>query len=181
MAEYLDILDKSGTQTGESRTYEEAHQLGLIHKAVHVWIVNSENQILIQKREKNRRAYPSHWDISSAGHVSAGETSREAGKREAKEELGIVLSDSDCIPLGTFEEHIILNEGTYINNEFQDVFIVRKDISIAEITIDPEEVEEVRWISIEEFQKWIDGKGELMVPHTQEQKRLLEYLAINKA
>lgn len=37
--------------------------------------------ILIQKREKNRVAYPGYWDISASGHVSAGESSLEAAQR----------------------------------------------------------------------------------------------------
>jgi isopentenyl-diphosphate delta-isomerase len=178
MPEYLDILDVQGNKTGESRTYEEAHELGLIHKAVHVWIVNSKGEILVQKREKNRRAYPGLWDISSAGHMSKGETSIEAGKREASEELGITLSDPDFIPIGTFEEHIVLRDGAYINNEFQDAFVVRKDIPISKIKIDPEEVEAVRWITHQEFQTWIEGKGELMVPHINEYRKLLGYLQV---
>lgn len=176
MAEYLDILDASGNKTGESRTYEDAHELGLIHGTVHVWIVNSQGQLLLQKREKNRKAYPGLWDISSAGHISKGETSIQAAKREVKEELGIELLDGDFHFLGTFEEHIILNNGTYINNEFQDSFVVKKNVPIEEIKFDPGEVEEVRWITVQEFKNWTEGRGEPMVAHVEEYTKLLEYL-----
>ncbi len=174
--EMLDILDSNGNKTGESKSYEDAHKFGLMHKAVHVWIINSLNEILIQKREKNRRAYPSHWDISSAGHVSAGETSLQAAKRETKEELGVDFSDSDFQFLCTLEEHIILNDGAYVNNEFDDVFVVHVSMPVLEIKIDPNEVEQVRWVSMKDFKTWIQGGGELMVPHVEEYERLLKYM-----
>jgi isopentenyl-diphosphate delta-isomerase type 1 len=174
--EMLDILDEQGEKTGKVRSYEDAHQFGLVHRAVHVWIINSRNEILIQKRQKNRRAYPSHWDISSAGHVSAGETSLPAARREVKEELGLDFSDADFQFLCTLEEHITLNEGTYVNNEFDDVFVVHVHTPTADIKIDPDEVDQIRWITIPDFEKWTQDGGEPMVPHKEEYERLLKHL-----
>ena len=177
--EYLDILDEKGEKTDEARSYLEAHEKGLIHKAAHVWIVNSRNEILIQKREKNRRAYPSYWDISAAGHVSAGQTSLEAAQRETEEELGITVLSSEFKYLFTIESHSVQNNGTYINNEFQDVYIMKTDINIDDIKIQNEEVEAVKFLTIDEFKKWIKGEGEKMVPHKEEYAKLLEYLETN--
>lgn len=39
-----------------------------------------------------------------------------------------------------------------------------------------EEVEEVKWIDLDEFRKWMNGEGEPMVPHPEEYKLLLERL-----
>jgi len=174
--EYLDILDKKGSKTGDSKSYDEVHEKGFIHRTVHIWILNSKKELLIQKREKNRRAYPSHWDISAAGHISAGQTSLEAAQRETKEELGIEISSSEFQYLFTVEEHIILNDGTYINNEFQDVFMVRKDLDILQIKLIDGEVEAVRFLSLGEFKKWVKGQMEPMVPHEEEYRRLLEHI-----
>jgi len=41
MEEYLDILDEQGNVTGRSETYDSVHKLGLIHRTVHVWFLNS--------------------------------------------------------------------------------------------------------------------------------------------
>jgi isopentenyldiphosphate isomerase len=78
--EYLDILDNNGNKTGETRSYDEVHEKGLIHRTVHVWILNSKKELLVQKRSKDRRAHPDYWDISAAGHISAGQTSLEAAQ-----------------------------------------------------------------------------------------------------
>src|SRR3989344_8294482 len=113
--EYLDILDDKGDKTREVRSYEDAHKKGLIHKSVHVWLLDSNNQLLIQKREKNQRAYPGYWDISASGHVSTVETSLEAAIKETKEELGIDVKESEIKYLFTVMESIVLNKGSYVN------------------------------------------------------------------
>src|SRR3989344_1498741 len=91
--EYLDILDENGELTGQTVAYDVAHQKGILHKAVHVWLLNSKGELLIQKRSANKEAYPNQWEISASGHVSAGQTSLEAARRETKEELGLDLPD----------------------------------------------------------------------------------------
>src|SRR3989338_2527241 len=177
--EYLDILNERGEKTGEKRSYAEAHRIGLLHRAVHVWFLNSKKQLLLQKRSKNKFTHPSCWDISVAGHASSGQTSIEAAKRETEEEIGLTLLDEAYEYLFTVRRvREVINKGTYVNNEFQDVFLVHSDISIEDLVLPPDEVEEVRWLDISEFKKWIAGQGEAIVPHDEEYKRLLEHLEV---
>jgi isopentenyldiphosphate isomerase len=52
------------------------HADGDYHGAVHVWIyVESTGELLLQKRADRKDSWPGLWDISSAGHISAGDTS----------------------------------------------------------------------------------------------------------
>lgn len=171
--EYLDILDEQGNKTGESRPYLEVHEKGLTHSAVHVWIINDKNEILIQKRQSDRRFYPSHWDISAAGHVSAGQTSVEAAIRETKEELGLDIQESDLIFLGRVYESFATSQ--FINKEFDDIYIVKRNMEISDITLADGEVEAVKFVTKNEFKDWVDSKGEKMVPH-EEYGKILEYL-----
>ena len=46
----------------------------------------------------------------------------------------------------TLRESCVLNRGTYIDNEFHDIFVVRRDVDLASLTLDPEEVAEVKWV-----------------------------------
>jgi len=176
MEEFLDILNPVGDKTGESKSYDQVHRDGLMHRTVHVWLMNSKKQLLLQKRSKQKRAYPSLWDISSAGHVSSGQTSIEAAVRETKEELGLTISSQNFQFLFTVEEHVILNNGTYINNEFQDVYLVNLDVDILSLRIQQDEVDEVRWVDVGKFEEWILGQGETLVPHEEEHRKLLEHL-----
>lgn len=173
--EYLDILNEKGEPTGESRPYNDAHQKGLIHRTAHVWFVNSKKQILLQKRASNKLAYPDYWDISAAGHISAGQTSLEGAQMETKEELGLSLPGEAFVFLCTLKENIILNQGTYVNNEFQDVYVVRMDIELSQMHSD-EEVSELKWIEFEEFKLISKDEKSMLVPHAEEYDRLIRYI-----
>lgn len=173
--EYLDILNEKGEPTGESKTYDDVHREGLIHRAAHVWFVNSKKQILLQKRASNKQTYPDYWDISAAGHVSADQTSLEGAQRETKEELGLSLSGNVFVFLRTIKDSMILNQGTYINNEFQDLYVVRMDIEISQMHSDGE-VSELKWIEFEKFKLMTKDKKSILTPHTEEYDRLIKYI-----
>jgi isopentenyl-diphosphate delta-isomerase type 1 len=172
----IDIVDEKGNKTGETKSYDEVHASGLLHKSVHVWVLNSKGEILLQKRSKYVRAYPLYWDISAAGHVNSGQTSLEAAQMETKEELGLLLLSADFKFLCTLNEYNVSNNGKHIENGLSDIYVLHLDLEISQLKIEPEEVEEVRWVRNEEFEKWISGKVELLVPHTGEYEKILEYL-----
>lgn len=52
------------------------HRDGDYHRAIHVWIyAESTQELLLQQRADCKDSWPSLWDISSAGHISAGDSS----------------------------------------------------------------------------------------------------------
>uniref|UniRef100_A0A2N9IHP9 Nudix hydrolase domain-containing protein n=1 Tax=Fagus sylvatica TaxID=28930 RepID=A0A2N9IHP9_FAGSY len=74
--EHLDVLTKSGQKTGISKPRGDVHRDGDYHRAVHVWIfAENTQQLLLQRRADCKDSYPGLWDISSAGHISAGDPS----------------------------------------------------------------------------------------------------------
>lgn len=178
MAEtYLDILNQEGEKTGQSRPYLDIHKKGLIHRSVHVWILNSENKILLQKRNADMKACPNYWDISASGHIEAGQTSLEGAQMETREELGLTLPEDAFVYLFTVKQNFILNQSTFIDNEFQDVYLVRLNVVSPDIRISTKELSEVKWVSINEFKLLIDKKDSNLVPHKEEYNRLLTYLS----
>jgi len=179
MEEYLDVLDEQGNTTGRSETYENVHKLSLLHRTVHAWFLNSKRQLLLQMRSNDKKAYAGHWDISAAGHVSSGETSLEAAQKETREELGLDLAASEFVFLFSIRQPIIVHSPTFIDNEFNDAYLVRRDIDITSLKLQAEEVAEVRWIDIPEFEQWIKGKKESLVPHEEEYGKLLAFLKNN--
>jgi len=174
--EYLDILNEKGEKTGERRTYKDSHKFGLLHRSVHVWILNNNNELLLQKRSLNSWAYPDFWDISASGHISSGKTSLETAKDETSEEVGLVLPNSAFKLIFTLEEHKILNEGAYISNEFQDIYLINIDKDLYDFKLCEEEVSEVQWIDLKTFKLSIDNKKFKLVPHDEEYQRLLEFI-----
>ena len=48
--ELIDIVDKNGDFTGEVIEKEVAHDRNLLHNEIACFIINSNNEILLQKR-----------------------------------------------------------------------------------------------------------------------------------
>ena len=100
--EYLDILDKNGNKTGEKMPRKEVHSKGYWHKGVHIWIINSKKELLVQRRSANKDVYPNKLYISVAGHPVSGEEEIESIKREFEEEIGVELDTNKLEYLFTF-------------------------------------------------------------------------------
>src|SRR3989344_2157422 len=107
------------------------------------------------------------WDISAAGHVSAGEDDITSALREAKEELGIDLSPDKLEKIGETKIQAVLNNGTYIDHEYDIIYLVRADFSIDQLKMQASEVKGLRYLSISELKKLISEQGNI-VPHVEE-------------
>ncbi|KAB2061785.1 hypothetical protein ES319_A10G109300v1 [Gossypium barbadense] len=95
--EYLDVLTKIGKKIskkiGGSKPRGDVHRDGDYHKAVHVWIfTESTQELLLQKRADCKDSWPGLWDISSAGHISTGDSSLiTAQYKENNEARSLIL------------------------------------------------------------------------------------------
>jgi isopentenyldiphosphate isomerase len=171
--ECFDVLDESGAPTGRTAPRSVVHRDGLLHRAVHVWLVDAvEGEVLLQQRAAVKDSWPGRWDISSAGHLSAGETSLPTAQRELAEELGITL------PLERFEyvyTHLerlrsIQRGQSFVNNEFNDVYIVlmtpeeRTKWQPGALSLQEAEVSAVRYFPWREVVKMYESNDESIVP-----------------
>lgn len=86
--EFFDIIDKNNKVVGKAPR-DECHRKGLLHRAIHIMILNSKGQLLLQKRSKKKDLYSGWWTSSASGHVESGDDYVETAHRELKEELGI--------------------------------------------------------------------------------------------
>ncbi|MDD5721068.1 MAG: NUDIX domain-containing protein [Candidatus Pacebacteria bacterium] len=175
--EYLDICDSEGNLTGQKELKTKVHELGLWHRSVHIWIVNSKGELLIQKRSPLVSNHPNEWDISSAGHVSAGERDIVSALREIKEEIGLKFLREDLIQIGTVKQ-TSKREG-YINNEINPVYVVKIDLNPEKIQKQEEEVSEVKFIPHKELKVLVNKKDPSFVQHPEEYKLLFKYLKDN--
>jgi isopentenyldiphosphate isomerase len=155
MEEMVDIVDeKTGEPTGKIISKDEAHLKGIWHVAAHVWIINSNGEVLLQKRSVKKKLHPGLWDVSAAGHVPAGESIEDAAIREVKEEIGLKIKKSDLKKV--FVERKTTRTGYSIRNrEFYHVFLMRNDTPISKMKMQKEEVDELKFIPLEQFAKEI--------------------------
>ena len=174
--EKLDIINEKGEKTGVTKSKDQVHVDGDWHRAVHIWFINPKGELLIQRRSKTKINHPDMWDISVAGHMSAGEDSETSALREIEEEIEINLKKIDLKYLGSVTQQTVLNEGTYINNGYNDVYLVEMEIDTGKLNLQDSEVEEVRLIPWKEFQGWVQGNKADVVSHPDEYKLLFEHL-----
>lgn len=156
--ERLDVLDENGNKTGISKSKEEVHAKGLWHGTVQIWLMNSKGEILVQKRSHLKQSRPGKWDNSCAGHMAAGESAIETAVRELKEELNIDIAHENLELLYKSQSKQIEKNGAFINHQHNNVFLVEKDIDITKLTLQEEEVDEVRFIHHEELEQHFHNK-----------------------
>ena len=141
--ELIDVLLPDGTPAGIRKTKDEIHRDGDWHRSVHVWITTPGGLLLLQRRSLEKENHPGLWDISAAGHLSAGEDSIAAAVREVEEEIGLRIAPRELRFLATLRESFVLNEGAYLDNEIHDVFVVTREVDPEALVLQPGEVDEV--------------------------------------
>lgn len=141
-----ELVDKNGNKTGKILTHIEARDFnnvpdGYYISVVGVVIINENDEILLQKRSRFKRANPSKWGICG-GKVDLEEMPLDAGVRETLEEIGIRLKKEELKFLS-----MDINKKLHFT-----VYYIRKNVDINECILQKEEVEEVRYFKIEELQ-----------------------------
>ena len=91
--EYLDIYDEYMNKIGTD-TRENVHKTGAWHKTIHCWMYDDAGNIYFQIRADSNKLY-----TTASGHVLAGETVRDAFKREIREEIGVDTDVENAIPV----------------------------------------------------------------------------------
>lgn len=149
MIEEFDVLNELGEFLGEVATREECHKKGLWHRAVYAFIIDDNFNVLLQKRSANKKLWPNKWDVTIGGHVNAGEFGRQALIRECKEELGIEISDDDIKYIVSTTS--VYNKNNYINNHYDECYLITKNINIEDLKLQSEEVADIKYFSKEDL------------------------------
>lgn len=179
--EFFDLLDEKGEKTGRIKERSLVHEDGDPHGTSHIWIVRRTEKgydVLLQKRSANKDSFPGCYDISSAGHVAAGDEYLETAVREMQEELGISAAAEDLKQIGVHDG--IIN-GNFCGREFRNheisaVYVYDKPVEIEALSLQKEEVEEVIWMDYETCLEKME-KGEIKHCIFQDEFEMLgEYL-----
>ena len=148
--ELLDVVDINDRVLSQMRR-ADIHARGLMHRAVHVLVFNSDGNLFLQKRSMSKDENPGLWDSSAAGHVDAGEDYRHCAQRELGEELGI----SEVAGLKfLFKLEACADTG----NEHSEIYQLIYD---GELALQQSEIDEGQWISPQRLKQWLacdDGR-----------------------
>ncbi len=102
-SELFDVVD-SDNMVIDQKPRSEVHALGLLHRAVHVFVFNALGELFLQKRSMLKDSAPGLWGSSASGHLDAGESNRSAAEREIEEELGVACGVEKVIDLDACEQ-----------------------------------------------------------------------------
>lgn len=142
--EKRDLYDENKKLTGETIFKGEKVPKGRYYITVVIWLHNDEGNFLIQKRVLKKDG---KWS-TTGGHPVSGETSKQGIFTEIKEELGLDLTDKEIILFKTIKTE----------DDFVDLYYLKADVDINNVVMKKEEVEDVKWASIEEIKKLIKDK-----------------------
>jgi len=174
--EYLDICDAAGRPLGVTVPRDEAHRKGLWHRTVHVWIANNSGMVLFQQRAITKESFPGVWDVSAAGHISAGEPELTAAQRELFQELGVKVAENELECLFTTQTSSVQQNGSFLDNEFNSVYLVRKDILHSELILETSEVSLAQFFPFQKLSQLAENGDPDFAPHPEEYSRLFDHL-----
>lgn len=139
--ELWDMYDINRNKINRTLARGEELQPGDYHLVVHVCIFNSNGDMLIQQRQSFKEGWPNMWDLTVGGSAIAGDTSQTAAQRELYEEIGLKLDFQHIRP------HLTIN----FERGFDDIYLIEKNVQLHTLTLQYEEVQNVKWASKEDI------------------------------
>ncbi|MDD4187577.1 MAG: NUDIX domain-containing protein [Bacilli bacterium] len=157
--EIMDLYDENKKLTNQTIEKGKLIPKGFYYLTVVVWIQNSKKELLLQVNKKYNM-----WS-TTGGHPISGQTSLKGIVTEIKEELGIDVEENNLKLFKTIKTE----------DDFVDIYYLKMDVELENITTQEEEVGSIKWASIEEINMMIK-KEIFLLPHIKFFNYLLEYL-----
>lgn len=137
--ELLDLYDQTLKRTGKTIERGQHVPFGYLIPIVATLVYNDKGQYLIQKVAPRKGNYYA----STAGHVQSGETDfTKAMQREMEEEIGLRVAKDDL-------KLVKIRRYQY---KFTFLYLMRSNVKIEELRLQPEEVESVSWMGVSEIE-----------------------------
>ena len=151
--EQVILVDENDNQIGLMPKME-AHQKAVLHRAFSVFIFNSDNELMLQQRALHKYHSPGLWTNTCCSHQRDGESNLQAGKRRLQEEMGFVTDlkeTTSFIYKAPFDNGLTEHELDHIMlGDYNEKPIINK-----------EEVEDWKWMPLEDVKVDISNKPEL--------------------
>lgn len=138
------LVDDQDRPTGKMEKIE-VHEKGLLHRAVTVYVFNSDHQLLLQRRASGKYHCGGLWSNTTCGHPYPHESTRHAAERRLAEEMGLHLT---LQPVFELSYNLPLSNGL-TEHEYGHVFFA---ISDTPPDINPEEADEWCYRSLDDIQ-----------------------------
>ncbi|CAN8068917.1 unnamed protein product [Agarophyton chilense] len=132
--------------------------MGLLHRSTHVLLFRMSTsgldslQVLLQRRSLQKKVGAGLWDVSVAEHLSSGEDYSTASLRGLAEELNLKFTKEDLVAVRSpYLSKQAYPKAGVRDYMFTTLFGARYNEEVhGKAVVDPEEVHETRWWSIDE-------------------------------
>lgn len=170
MKESLILVDEHDVAIGTAEKID-THRKGLLHRAFSLFIYCADKKMfLLQKMSKEKYHSGGKWSNSCCSHPYKSETWFESLQRAVCDELNLSLYINKDISCKSSDSPVYLDKtlsfaGSFIysskydelsEHELDYVFIYVVDSAFNEINTNPSEVSEIKWLTIDEIEKWIE-------------------------
>lgn len=139
------LVDELDKEIGE-KDKMKAHLDGDLHRAFSIFIFNTNNELLLQKRALGKYHSPGLWTNTCCSHPQPGFSMENCLSKRLFEEMGMTCEIS---PWFTFQYKAEFENGL-IEHEFDHVY---KGFSDELPVLNPDEVSDYQYITVEKLKK----------------------------
>jgi len=153
----LILVDEKDNEIGKMEKIKAHENGGKLHRAFSILVFNDERELLIQQRALSKYHWPGIWANTCCSHPMPGEKTLEAAHRRLMEEMGF---DTDLK-----EEFTFIYKANYDNglteHELDHVISGKYNENPK---VNPEEVNDFKWITIPDLIKDIEQNPQNYAP-----------------
>jgi len=169
----VELVDVEGAPAGAA-TVNDAHRApGQLHRAFSVFLRDPSGRVLLQQRASAKTRFPLRWANTCCGHPLPGETPATAAARRLVEEIGV--AEVALTEVGVYSYYAEDPTTGRVEYEYDHVMLGEVPAN-AGLLVDPDEVAEVRWATVEElnaglredprsYAPWLAGVTEQLIRH----------------
>ncbi|MCB0699184.1 MAG: isopentenyl-diphosphate Delta-isomerase [Chitinophagaceae bacterium] len=129
----------------------QAHKEGLLHRAFSVFVMNNNNEILLQRRALDKYHSGGLWSNTCCSHPWVGESTMAAAHRRLVEEMGF---DCELEKLFTHKYKLGMDNGLF-EHEYDHVYF---GVYNGDLDINKDEVAEYKFVPINELDCWLEKR-----------------------
>ena len=138
-------------KTREETTREDIRRIVSLH------VFNENWEVLVAKRQATKSIDPNKWGPSVAGTVDEGFDYDSTVIKEAEEEIGL----KNIKPVFFKKKYYEVGNA----KRFSSIYYLKINSKERELSLQEDEVAEIKWISIEDLTKWVDECPEDFTPN----------------
>ena len=152
MMEEVILVDEKDVEIGTMEKMQ-AHHEALLHRAISVFITDTQGRWLLQQRTMEKYHSKGKWSNTCCSHPAPGEQTEKAANRRLLQEMGMSAELTDLFQF-TYKAEL---ENNLTEHEIDHVFL---GITDELPQPNPEEVMNYRYVSFEELQHELDTNPE---------------------